>query len=246
MKSAAKSYSSGRPCIAVLLAGGSGSRYNQQLPKQFSLLNGRPLFYYALDAFNACAQIDEIRLIVPAAMEQKATELADKGGWNKLRKPFIHGGRRRCDSCHNALKALVDYPSDSCILVHDVARPLISSSLIARSVAALATCSAVSAALPVTDTLAEVDKNRLLNIIPRLKYHQLQTPQGFSLRLLLDAYRSFYAITGQREGLPEPTDDCSIVRSYDKKISIELVPGEVSNIKLTHPEDLQLIESFLK
>ena len=235
---------SDRSCIVILLAGGNGSRYNQRLPKQFSPLKGHPILFYTLDTFNACSQVDEILLVVPAATPDAMIADTDKVRWDKLKKPLIQGGRRRCDSCYNALKVLRDYPSHSIVLVHDVVRPLASTSLITRSIAALGNNIAVSASLPLTDTLAETQGEEILNIVPRDKYHQLQTPQGFSFPLLMAAYDFFYT---RDEGTErEPTDDCSIVRAYDESVPIKLVQGETANMKLTYPTDLRLLESFLE
>ena len=228
-----------RKIIAIILAGGDGSRYNKKSLKQFEWLNQHPVLSYALDAFHRCEKIDEILLVVPPLMVEEAPELICAERWHKLRQPFIAGGKRRCDSCYKAVKFLGSHSDDDQVLIHDGARPLVTTRLIEECVLALHTHSAVSAALPVTDTLLEVAKET--RIAKRKDFYHLQTPQGFSLGLLRTAYASFHQEGKQRA---EPTDDISIALAYDRTIRVKLVAGERRNMKLTHPDDLPLL-SFL-
>jgi len=251
--------------IAIVLAGGIGSRYHKQILKQFELFKGRPLVSYALDKFNSCDQIDEILLVLPPTMIEEATELLNPNQWHKLKHPFIAGGERRCDSCYQALKNLTDYPPDSFVLVHDGARPFVSLALIEKSVEVLHNYAGVIPALPVVDSLAKVvrkpqsrgqsissppikEKTKedligdQITMVSRKQVFQLQTPQGFSLKLLRAAYDHFYL---NEKGQPEPTDDCSLVRNYDKKACLRVIEGEKKNMKLTYPEDIELVNSYL-
>ncbi len=262
--------------IAIVLAGGISSRYHKQTPKQFELFKGRPLVSYALDKFNSCDQIDRILLVLPAKMMEEAkikeakikeaTELLNPDQWHKLKHPFIAGGERRCDSCYQALKSLTDCPPDSLVLVHDGARPFVSLALIERSIEVLHDYAGVIPALPVVDSLARVIKEPQsrepsigeemkeagdkIAMVPRRQVFQLQTPQGFSLRLLRAAYDHFYLNEKEdreehKEEQPEPTDDCSIILNYDKKARLKVIEGERKNMKITYPEDIELLSSYL-
>lgn len=249
----------GPSTVAIILAGGRGIRYDKQTPKQFELLAGRPLVSYALDSFNNCNQIDTILLVVPPGMIDDAARLVNPDQWDKLSQPFIGGGERRCDSCYQALKALTDYSPDTIVLVHDGARPFISVSLIEKSIAALQDYDGTVPALPVVDSLARVAKKSAnqsakgeakegddfigdeLAPVGRAGMFRLQTPQGFSLKLLRLAYEHFYI---KEKGQPEPTDDCSLVLSYAKQARIKVIAGERKNIKLTYPEDFELLKAW--
>ena len=254
MRNIGKNNSPSMTAIAIVLAGGISSRYHKQTPKQFELFKGRPLVSYALDKFNSCDQIDRILLVLPAKMMEEAkikeaTELLNPDQWHKLKHPFIAGGERRCDSCYQALKSLTDCPPDSLVLVHDGARPFVSLALIERSIEVLHDYAGVIPALPVVDSLARVIKEPQsrepsigeemkeagdkIAMVPRRQVFQLQTPQGFSLRLLRAAYDHFYLNKednegknkeqnkGHKEEQPEPTDDCSLILNYAKNARLK-------------------------
>lgn len=225
--------------IAVILAGGVGSRMGGQLPKQFLEIKGRPMICYAIDAFNCHAMIDELAVVVHPQWCNYMEEIAASCRWDKLKK-IIKGGDERYLSSYNAVKAYSDQPDDTNLLLHDAARPWVSECIITRVVEALRKHEAVGVAVPSTDTVWEVcpgfgrQQDYYVARIPERKFMwRAQTPQGFRLPLIAEAYRI---------ALSDPaftaTDDCGVVHRYMPEVNIHVVKGERENIKVTHPEDM--------
>jgi 2-C-methyl-D-erythritol 4-phosphate cytidylyltransferase len=154
----------------------------------------------------------------------------------------IAGGILRSDSTQAAIASLGDRDCD--VLLHDAARPLVDARIIADCVRALRAGVAVSAAVPATDTVAVVDDAALVRSMPdRAHLRNLQTPQGFRLSVIREAYRLARADEG---GALRATDDCGVVRHYLPDVPIQLVEGSPDNLKVTHPGDLARAEALLR
>jgi 2-C-methyl-D-erythritol 4-phosphate cytidylyltransferase len=114
---------------------------------------------------------------------------------------------------------------------------LVSEAIISRCVEALAEYDAVGVAVPSTDTIVRVDENEcLVETLPRVALRNMQTPQGFRQRILRQAFDF-----GLQDPCFAPTDDCGVVRKYLPNVPIRIVKGEVTNIKITYPEDLEML-----
>lgn len=236
--------------IAVVLAGGVGRRMGAEVPKQFMPLAGRTVIEHSIDTFNAHPAIDEVAVVVHPDWRDRMEALADAGKWAKLKK-IVDGGSERYMSSLNAIMAYIDEPDDTNLLLHDAARPMISSAIIDRVVAALQHHEAVGVAVPSTDTVWEVhpDFNSEFGIrnseyeIPRFVARiperrlmwRAQTPQAFRLSLIRDAYQ---------RALQDPqfqaTDDCGVVRKYMPGTKIAVVEGDERNLKVTTLQDIAL------
>lgn len=234
--------------IAVVLAGGTGSRMGSSVPKQFLPLAGRTVIEHSIEIFNNHPAIDEVAVVVHPDWRSRMEEIAAAGRWPKLKK-IIDGGSERYMSSLNAIMAYIDEPDDTNLLLHDAARPWVSTEIVDRVVAALEHHEAVGVAVPSTDTVWEVhpDLNgewgmeneefimpRFVARIPERKLMwRAQTPQAFRLPLIRDAYQ---------RALQDPqfqaTDDCGVVRKYMPGIKICVVEGEEENKKITFAEDL--------
>lgn len=233
--------------IAVILAGGSGKRMGSELPKQFMPLAGTTVIEHTINAFDSHSDIDEVSVVIHPDWRTEMESISKQNNWHKLSK-IIDGGTERYMSSINAIMAYIDCPDDTNLLLHDAARPLVSEVTISHVISALQHSEAVGVAIPSTDTVWEVhpDLNgdvvgRFVARIPeRRLMWQAQTPQAFRLPLIRDAYQ---------RALQDPqfaaTDDCSVVRRYCPGTKIFVVEGELSNFKLTTPDDMRRAESLI-
>jgi 2-C-methyl-D-erythritol 4-phosphate cytidylyltransferase len=203
------------PVWAVVVAGGSGSRFGAM--KQYEPLGGRRVLDWSLDAARAGCQ--GVVLVVPSELVGKPEPLADV---------VVAGGATRSASVRAGLAAVP--PDAATVLVHDAARPLASAALFEAVVAALAAgADAAVPAVAVTDTLRRIDGVP----VDRSDLVAVQTPQGFRA----DALRAAHASE------PEATDDASLVEAAGGCVVV--VPGEVRNRKITDPDDLVVAEALL-
>ncbi len=226
--------------IAIILAGGMGSRIGGKTPKQLlPLADGRSILEHSIDAFEAAPSIAEIAVVMHPEWMDEAKQLCERNNWNKVQK-IIPGGSERWESSWHALLAYMD-ESDAALWFHDAARPFVSQRILADVAEALETHEAVTVAIPVTDTLYRI-KNEKLKInnstvesIPsRSEYMRAQTPQAFHIDLIQSAYMKAVA-----EGDTLATDDAGIVRKYEPRHPIYIVLGEEANRKITYAEDLK-------
>ncbi|MBC8465959.1 2-C-methyl-D-erythritol 4-phosphate cytidylyltransferase [bacterium] len=221
---------------AVIVAAGKGQRLKQNTPKCFLKINGIPLFIIALQAFERAQEIDEIVLVVPEGFEKSAYEHITT---YKVRKcsEIVAGGFKRQDSALNGIKVLNSDIEN--ILIHDGARCLISEDLIARIVKALATESVILPANQITDTLHRRSGDFAFPGPTREDFVTAQTPQGFHRRILEEAFEK-----NKNDSL-QFTDEVSMVRGL-LDVKAFIVRGERDNVKITHPEDLNMFKHQLE
>lgn len=241
--------------VAVVLAGGVGKRMGSPVPKQFMQLGGRTVIEYSLDMFCKHQAIDEVAVVVHPDWRGELEAVVGRNQWQKLKK-VIDGGAERYMSTLNAVMAYIDEPDDTNLLLHDAARPWLSSEVVTKVADALKTYEAVGVGIPSTDTVWEVHPDmsgewrvesrefevpRFVARIPeRRLMWRAQTPQAFRLPLIRDAYQ---------RALQDPqfraTDDCGVVQRYMPGTKIHVVEGEERNMKLTRSEDIETMLSFL-
>lgn len=220
--------------VAILVAGGGGSRMGGDLPKQFLLLGGRSLLDRTLSAFTASEYVDGVVLALPPFLPD-----AVKESYRSVARVLavIDGGAKRQDSVRNALTAV---PAEAeIILVHDAVRPFVSEGLLKRCAELAREHGAVVPVVPVRETVKQWDREeRTLGTVDRSRLMLAQTPQGFRAAILRDAYGR--AEAEGRQG----TDDASLVEGMGYPVLP--VPGEEANIKITVPEDLHMAEGLLR
>ena len=226
--------------IAIVLAAGSGTRFGGSIPKQFLDLDGRTIVEHSIDTFQQSSLIDEIAVVVHPDYIGHMRQIASQRQWSKLHD-IIAGGSERYHSSLNAINNFVQRlaPSDcdkTNLIIHDAARPWISSEIIDRVALALTDHEAVAVGIPCTDTIwqtAEDDEQHIRHIPPRSQMWRAQTPQAFRLSLLQKAYQ---------KGLCDPrfaaTDDCGVVLRYCPEVPILIVEGSENNRKITFADDL--------
>lgn len=215
---------------AILLAGGSGSRFGADKPKQFLEMDGCTILEHTIRAFHRCSLIDEIIIITRADFIDEVKEIATN--YPKVRH-IRPGGKERYHSTLSALEVCTN-PNDF-LLIHDAVRPFVSEAIIERCIEALKTYDAVGVAMPSTDTIVRVDKNEcIVETLPRPELRNMQTPQGFRQSVLRKAFD-----LGLKDPDFRPTDDCGVVMQYLPEVPIKIVLGESTNIKITYPGDLK-------
>ena len=233
--------------IAVILAGGTGSRMGLDIPKQFiHLKDGRTVLETCVAAFQQNEHIDEIAIVMLRDHIAEAQALLPASRFPKI-KYWIPGGKERWESSKNAVEAIylvqqkIGFPEENInVLLHDCARPFISQDLITRVCQALEKHEAVTVALPVTDTIYVTETTRqgemVVDVAPRKMLRKAQTPQAFRLSLLLEANRKLMS-----EGnMADVTDDAMIVERSGLA-RVRLVEGSYENIKITTPDDLKYL-----
>ncbi len=225
-----------RPCVAVVLAAGNGKRMGGPVAKQFLEVNGKPLIFYALDTMETSKVIDQVVLVVPEeSIEYVKKEILEKYSLNKVVR-VVAGGKERYDSVRNALRFI---EKDTYIFIHDGARALVSEEILKRGLEQVEVCGACVAAVPVKDTIKRVDQDGFAVETPeRSTLWTVQTPQVFAGEIIKEAY----------EALPETanvTDDAGVVEWYGNA-KVKMYLGDYTNLKVTTPEDMILMKSFLK
>lgn len=226
-------------CIAVILAGGSGTRLGSNIPKQFLEINGRKVIEYTIDAFELNDLIDEIAIVVREDFIDDVRAIVAKNRYSKVKK-LLKGGAERY---HSSLAAIAAYPEDDVkLLFHDAVRPMVSQRIINDCVTALELYDAVDVGIKTSDTIIQVDDGNCIRAVPqRSRLRNGQTPQGFRRGVICKAYEL---------ALKDPsfttTDDCGTVLRYLPEVPIYVVEGESSNMKVTYKEDVELLKHFLK
>lgn len=215
---------------AIIVAGGSGSRMNSNIPKQFLLLKGKPVLYYTINTFLQAYDDLSIILVLPEEHVAAGQEIIDAFfDYNRIQLTI--GGRTRF---HSVQKGLQMIHEESIIFVHDAVRCLVCIDLIRRCYdAAIANGSAI----PVIDSkdsvrLITIDGNQALE---RNSVKLVQTPQAFHSKILIPAYQIDYK--------DKFTDEAAVVEAFGLKV--KLVKGEENNFKITRPVDLIIAEHLL-
>lgn len=223
--------------IALIVAGGSGTRFGAQMPKQFLNLQGKPVLMHTIEAFDrALDGVDhEIIVTLPADQFGLWQELCDRHAF-VVRHRVVAGGETRWHSVKNALDSIVDSADVDVIAVHDGVRPMASINLIHRSLDTARCCGSAIPVVMLNDSVRQVDANGESRALDRSSLRAVQTPQVFEARLLMDAYCQPFDTTF--------TDDASVVERAGHQVT--LVDGDPANIKITRPMDLVLAEYLLR
>lgn len=231
---------------AIVLAGGTGSRMGSDIPKQYMPLLGKPMIAHSLIAFEKSA-VDKIFVVCGREYQEMIkSSIIDRYGITKL-AGFAENGAERVYSVRNGIEAALAggtdcSPEDIFLLIHDGARPLISQSLIQSCIDAVKVQGAVIPAIPLKDTIKEVEGNKVKATPDRSMYMAVQTPQCFRADIISRAYEAF----GKNAALDQvPTDDASLVEIFTD-ISVNVIPGEESNIKITTPRDLSIAQIMMQ
>lgn len=220
--------------MAIIPAGGVGTRMGLDMPKQYYELQGIPILVHTLRAFEAVAEIDGIVVVVPEDHLRATKALVTSYGLAKV-KEVVVGGRLRQDSVANGLAAL---PAETeLVAVHDGARPLVAPELISRCLRVAQDKGAAMAAIAVKDTLKDVEASGVIRAtIDRSTLWQAQTPQV----MRADVLRRAMALVGEEF---VGTDEAAFLEAIGETMVV--VEGSERNIKITRPEDLHIAAALL-
>lgn len=221
--------------IAIIMAAGSGKRMGSDKPKQYLEIDGHPILYYSIKAFEDSFS-DEIILVTRESdIEYCRKEIVEKYAFGKV-AAVVAGGKERSDSVFNGLKAVST--SDSFVYIHDGARPFIDEELLERVKKSVEECNACVAAVPVTDTIKMSRGDGVVDsTIDRSLLWAAQTPQAFRYDVIMDAF-SLFEKEKETSYDVQVTDDASIVEMYGN-VPVKIVHGSYMNRKITTPEDLK-------
>lgn len=225
--------------IAIILAGGIGSRTGLKKPKQFLKISGKTILEHTIDIFEKHNKIDEIAIVAQEENHYYINELLKKSLYKKVKK-ILCAGNERYQSTLSALESYSD-EKDSYVIIHDAVRPLLSESIIDECIEALKKYDAIDVAIPSSDTIIEVNDNIIDNIPLRSRMYMGQTPQCFKINVLKKAYD-----LALKDKNFQVTDDCKVIVNYLPSTKVYVVKGDTSNIKLTHIEDLYLLEKLFQ
>jgi 2-C-methyl-D-erythritol 4-phosphate cytidylyltransferase len=209
-----------------------GERLGSDRPKAFARLGGRPLLAESLERLESSDWIDQIVVAAPPEWEEPAILLAEEIGAGKVGS-VVTGGATRSESVRQALAEVAD--DAAVVLVHDAARPLLSEEVIERVLAPLSEgWDGVVPALPVSDTIKRVQRDQVVETLSRGELVAVQTPQAFIASMLRSA------LSGD---LGSASDCASLVEARGGRVRV--VKGDRRLLKVTGPEDLALVESWL-
>jgi len=216
---------------AIIVAGGSGSRMQSALPKQFIELCGEPVLMHTIKAFYNSQASPQIILALNAGYHQLWAELCSKHNFT-IPHTIIAGGETRFHSVKNALDTIDD--ADALIAIQDAVRPLTNPDTIDKAYQCAAENETAVVAVKSRDSIRQVT-NGVSTALNRDKIYLVQTPQTFQSALLKKAYEQPYTVNF--------TDDASVVEQSGIKIT--LIEGNYSNIKITFPEDITIAEALI-
>lgn len=222
-------------CGAVIVAAGSGQRM-QGMDKIMGVLQGKPVIVHTISAFQNCDAISEIVVVARQGQTADMERLTKEYGLTKV-TAVVAGGETRVDSVRNGLTALSRRVELAAI--QDGARPLVIGEIIVRTVARAAECHAAAPAIPVKDTVKQIDSTgRVVSTPERSALRAVQTPQVFQRELLQAAWEK-----ARRDGV-QYTDDCGAMEALG--VPVYLTEGSEENLKITTPLDWYLAERILE
>lgn len=215
--------------FTIIVAGGSGKRFGNKLPKQFVEVCGKPVLMHSIEKFYAIG--GEIIIVLPSEFTDYWKELCTKHSFF-ISQIIVEGGKTRTESVLNGLAVIKE---DGVVAIHDSVRPLVSKTLIEKLFVLAAEKGNAIPAIEIQHSIRHVE-NDSNYAVDRKNYRIIQTPQCFKIRQLKEAYLKIKET--------EYTDDASVFEAAGHKIF--LTEGEPTNIKITNAQDLQIAETFIK
>lgn len=227
--------------VALVLAAGSGTRMEINQPKQFVIVNGKPLFIYSVETFQNNPKIDAIVIVTQGPYVEQVKVLCAEYNLSKVKLVAI-GGESRKDSVFNGLQAISKLVRSmrDIVLIHDSARPLVSERIINDNILLCERYGAVGTYIQAEDTIVKSQNgDKLEGILNRQEIYQAQTPQTFEFGIIREAHNLALV-----NGIPNVTDDCQLAMRFGN--DVYFVEGEKTNFKVTTPQDLELFEAIVK
>ena len=230
--------------FGIILAGGQGTRMgNAERPKQFMEIGKKPIIIHTIEKFAIHSAFDKVIVLSPRAWISHTRDLIRKYIPRSSNVVVVQGGSTRNETIMNGIRYIEEnfgLDDNTIIVTHDSVRPFVSHRMIEENIRAAQECGACDTVIPATDTSVESAGHQFISSIPdRSTMYQGQTPQSFRAKKLRDIYESLTA--AEKQIL---TDACKILVLKGEKV--QLVEGDVTNIKITYPSDIRLAEALME
>lgn len=225
--------------IGLIIAGGTGNRMHQDIPKQFITVNERPVIVYTLETFEKHPEIDIIAVVCIEGWEQVLRAYAKQFNIIKL-KHIITGGKNGQDSIRNGIYELKKYyESDDIVLIHDAIRPMVSAEIISDCISKTIKYGNAVTVIPCAEAMMKTeDGTKSIGSYPREQLKRTQTPQGFHLGKLCDLHeRALDA------GITNSVASCTLMIEMGEQFYFST--GSEKNIKLTTVDDIDIFKALL-
>ena len=225
---------------AIILAGGVGSRMGLDCPKQFLMVQDKPIISYCFDIFQKHKEIDNIVVVVSEQWQDFVEEYAEKYGVDKIRG-YAPAGQTRQHSIYNGLKCIADCsPETEIVIVHDAARPLVSDEIISACIKGATDYDGAMPVISVKDTVYQSsDGEEIGCLLKRSELFAGQAPESFKFKRY---YQIHNEVSDEEIGATAGSSEIA----YRHGMEIRMVKGSERNLKITTVEDLETFETILK
>lgn len=228
--------------IGLIIAGGSGNRMGQDIPKQFMHVDGAPIIIWTLKAFEQHPDIEAIAVVCLRGWETVLQSYANQFCIKKL-KWIFPGGDTGFESIHNGIYGLKEAGCDDedMVLIHDGVRPLLSQEIISSNIAICKAYGYAITGIQCREAILEShDGFTTKTSIPRDTLIRTQTPQTFRLGNIIKAHEH-----AKVKGITNTVSSCTLIAELEEDIEMHIVPGSEKNIKITTVEDLEMIKALM-
>lgn len=225
--------------IALIIAGGSGSRMHQDIPKQFLTVHERPVIVYTLEAFQRHPEIDAIAVVCIEGWEQVLRAYAKQFNITKL-EYVVTGGRNGQESIRNGVYELErHFDADDIVLIHDAIRPMVSAEIISDCIGKTKRYGNAVTVIPCAEAMLRTEDGEVSEgSFPRDKLKRTQTPQGFKIGRICDLHRRALAA-----GITDSVASCTLMIEMGEQVHFS--SGSEKNIKLTTVEDIDIFKALM-
>ncbi len=225
--------------IALLIAGGSGARMGQDIPKQFLTVNEKPVIVYTLEAFQNHPEIDAIAVVCIGGWEQVLLAYAKQFSISKL-VSVVPGGLNGQDSIRNGVFNLeTRFAPDDIVLIHDAIRPMVSAEIISDNIRVAREHGNAVTVIPCAEAMMQTEDGTVsTGSYPRARLKRTQTPQAFRLAAICDLHRRALAA-----GITNSVASCTLMIEMGEQVYFSA--GSEKNIKLTTVEDIDIFKALL-
>ena len=225
--------------IGLLIAGGSGNRMHQDIPKQFLTVNERPVIVYTLEAFEKHPEIDAIAVVCIQGWEQVLWAYANQFNITKL-KYIVPGGKTGQESIRNGVFELEKhYEKDDIVLIHDAIRPLVSAEIISDNIRVAREFGNAITVIPCAEAMMQTEDGIVsTGSYPRDRLKRTQTPQAFHIGEICDLHRK-----ALEAGITNSVASCTLMIEMGRQVYFS--SGSEKNIKLTTVDDIDIFKALL-
>jgi len=225
--------------VGLLIAGGSGNRMHQDIPKQFITVNERPVIVYTLEAFEQHPEIDAIAVVCIEGWEQVLWAYAKQFNITKL-KYVVPGGKNGQDSIRNGVYELEKhFDKDDIVLIHDAIRPMVSAEIISDNIRVAREYGNAITVIPCAEAMMQTEDGVVsVGSYPRDRLKRTQTPQAFKIGDICDLHRR-----ALEAGITNSVASCTLKIEMGEQVYFSA--GSEKNIKLTTVEDIDIFKALL-